>query len=132
VLVCFDEAVVDVPGEEWTLNTSLAEALSVGLLLVVLACAVIRPWGWPEAVVAVPAAGIVIATGAIPDEHAVAEAARLGPVIGFLAAVLVLAQLCADEGLFEACGTWMARTAVGRPRRLLVQVFVIASVITAS
>ena len=109
----------------------MAEALSVGLLLVVLACAVIRPWGWPEAVVAVPAAGIVIATGAIPVEHAVAEAARLGPVIGFLAAVLVLAQLCADEGLFHACGTWMARSAVGRPRRLLVQVFVIASVITA-
>ena len=131
MLVCFDEAVVDVSGEEWTLNTSLAEALSVGLLLVVLACAVIRPWGWPEAVVAAPAAGIVIATGAIPVEHAAAEAARLGPVIGFLAAVLVLAQLCADEGLFHACGTWMARTAVGRPRRLLVQVFVIASVITA-
>jgi arsenical pump membrane protein len=109
----------------------LAEALSVGLLLVVLACAVIRPWGWPEAVVAAPAAGIVIATGAIPVEHAVAEAARLGPVIGFLAAILVLAQLCADEGLFHACGTWMARSAVGRPRRLLVQVFVIASVITA-
>ena len=109
----------------------MAEALSVGLLLVVLACAVIRPWGWPEAVVAAPAAGIVIATGAIPVEHAVAEAARLGPVIGFLAAVLVLAQLCADEGLFHACGTWMARSAVGRPRRLLVQVFVIASVITA-
>ena len=109
----------------------MAEALSVGLLLVVLACAVIRPWGWPEAVVAAPAAGIVIATGAIPVEHAVAEAARLGPVIGFLAAILVLAQLCADEGLFHACGTWMARSAVGRPRRLLVQVFVIASVITA-
>ena len=58
-------------------------------------------------------------------------AERLGPVIGFLAAVLVLAQLCDDEGLFRACGAWMARGAAGRPRRLLVAVFVLASVITA-
>jgi arsenical pump membrane protein len=52
-------------------------------------------------------------------------------VIGFLAAVLVLAWLCNEEGLFRACGAWMARTATGRPRRLLVYVFAVASVITA-
>ena len=47
-------------------------------------------------------------------------------MIGFLAAVLVLAQLCDDEGLFRACGAWMARTAAGRPQRLLAAVFVVA------
>ncbi|TQJ91896.1 arsenite efflux membrane protein ArsB [Streptomyces sp. SLBN-31] len=80
---------------------------------------------------AVPAAGLVIATGAISLGHAREEAARLGPVVGFLAAVLVLAHFCDVEGLFQACGAWMARRAAGSPGRLLGAVFMLASVITA-
>ena len=113
------------------MSTALAEALSAVLLAAVLACALVRPWGWPEAVVAVPAAVVLLATRAISLDQARAVAERLGPVIGFLAAVLVLGQLCDDEGLFRACGSWMARVAAGRPRRLLLAVFVLASVITA-
>jgi arsenical pump membrane protein len=52
-------------------------------------------------------------------------------VVGFLAAVLVLAHFCDLEGLFRACGPWTARWAAGRPRRLLTSVFALASVITA-
>jgi arsenical pump membrane protein len=99
--------------------------------VVVLAWAVIRPRDWPEAVAAVPAAALVVGTGAISARDAGEEAGRLGPVVGFLAAVLVLAQLCDDEGLFRLCGAWMARTAAGQPRRLLAQVFAVAAVTTA-
>src|SRR3984885_8183299 len=101
------------------------------MLALVLGFAVVRPWGWGEAVVAVPAAILVIAVGAISPHRALVEAERLGPIIGFLAAVLILAQLGQDEGLFRACGDWMARGAAKRPTRLLTRVFIVASVTTA-
>ncbi|MEV6482917.1 arsenic transporter [Streptomyces sp. NPDC051576] len=113
------------------MNTPLAETLSVVLLAAVLVWAVVRPFGWPEAVMAVPAAGIAVATGAISLDHARAEAEQLGPVVGFLAAVLVLAHFCDVEGLFRACGAWMAEWAKGSPGRLLTAVFALASAITA-
>jgi arsenical pump membrane protein len=113
------------------LNTPLAEALSVALLVAVLLWAVVRPFGRAEAVLAVPAAAVAVATGAISPGHALAEVERLGPVVGFLAAVLVLAHFCDVDGLFTACGTWTARWARGRPTRLLTAVFALASAITA-
>jgi arsenical pump membrane protein len=109
----------------------VGETVSLLALLAVLGWAVIRPRGWPEAVAAVPAAVILIAAGAIPAGDAGAEARRLAPVIGFLIAILVLAHLCDDDGLFRACGAWLARSSDGRPRRLLALVFVAAAVTTA-
>jgi arsenical pump membrane protein len=121
----------DPRGGRTALNSAAGETVSLIALLAVLAWAVVRPRGWPEAVAAVPAAVILVAARAIGVSAAVAEARRLGPVIGFLAAILVLAHLCDDDGLFRACGRWMAKTSAGRPRRLLAQVFVIAAVTTA-
>ncbi len=118
-----------------------AEVLAAAALIAVLAWAVRRPRGWPEAVAAVPAAALLVAVGAVSGHAALAEARRLAPVVGFLGCVLVLSQLCDDDGLFRFLGAgWPVagrRTAtrlwrIGRPAgRLLARVFVVASVTTA-
>jgi len=104
--------------------------LSLLSLAAILAFAVARPRGWPEAFAAVPAVILLIAVGAISLHEASGEAAQLSGVVAFLGAVLVLAKMCDDEGLFEAAGAAMARASSGSGS-LLRQVFAIAAIITA-
>jgi arsenical pump membrane protein len=112
-------------------SSPLAETLAVLLLVATLGCAIVRPRGLPEAAVAVPAAGLLLILGVLPLGQAATELQSLGPTIGFLAAVLVLANLCDRYGLFQAAGSWMAAGSRGRPISLLALVFAAASVVTA-
>jgi arsenical pump membrane protein len=63
---------------------------------------VVRPRGLPEAVVALPTAALVLALGVLPLHVAAEEAHSLGPTIGLLAAVLVLAAMAERDALFAA------------------------------
>ena len=113
------------------LGSPWAESLAVVLLAAVLAVAVIHPRRVPEFAVAIPAAALLLATGALSLDSARGEAGKLLPVLGFLAGVLVLGRLCEDEGLFEAAGDRLARMSRGRPARLLAGVFGLCAVTTA-
>ena len=105
--------------------------LALLALAVVLVFAMVKPRGWPEAVAAVPAAALLIGLGVVSLRDASDEVGRLLPVVGFLAAVLVLAQLCDDEGLFRAAGAAMARATNADAHQLLTKVFVIGAATTA-
>ncbi|HVX47365.1 MAG TPA: SLC13 family permease, partial [Mycobacteriales bacterium] len=107
----------------------MAEAIAVAVLLAVLAAAVAE--NVPELAVAAPAAGLLIALGIVTPHEAWRQISELGPTVGFLAAVLLLAHLCDEEGVFAAAGRVIATRSGGAPTPLLRLVFVLASLTTA-
>lgn len=112
-------------------NGPAAELISIVLLLAVLAFAVVRPKGLPEAVAAVPAAAIVLVLGLASPASVWARVLQLLPTVAFLAAILVLAHLADSEGVFDWLGSRLAVAANGSPRRLLVFTFAAAAGTTA-
>jgi arsenical pump membrane protein len=106
--------------------------IALVLLIAVLAFVVIRPGGLPEAIAAAPAAVLVVLFGLVPIRAAWVEVCALGPTVGFLAAVLILAYLADGEGVFAYAGSAAARWSRGSPQRLLARVFAIAATVTAA
>jgi arsenical pump membrane protein len=113
------------------MTEGLALALALVVLAATLAVAVTRPPYVSEAVAAGVGAVLLVVVGAIGWSGAGDALRALGPTVGFLAAMLVIAEGCRREGLFDAMGAVMARGSQGSPRRLLAFVFVIAAAITA-
>jgi arsenical pump membrane protein len=112
-------------------SDALALILAIAMLAASLAAAVTRPPWMQEAVVAAAGAAMLVAVGAISVADARHALSGLGPTVGFLAALLVLAEGCRREGLFEALGAQMAVNARGSARRLLALVFCAATGVTA-
>lgn len=113
----------------------MPEALALVLALLVLAgtlAAAVVHSRWPvEALAAAGGAALLVAVGTLSVSDARTALDDLGPTVGFLAALLVLAEGCRREGLFEAMGGLMAAGARGSPRRLLALVFAVAATVTA-
>ncbi len=109
----------------------MSEAVALLALLATLAAAVTQPRWAPEWAVAVGAALLLVAVGVLSFMGARDALRELGPTVGFLAALLLLADGCRRAGMFDALGVWMAVGARGRPGRLLGMVFLAASATTA-
>jgi arsenical pump membrane protein len=90
-----------------------------------------RPPRLSEAIVATGGAVLLVLAGVIGARAAGDAVRELGPTVGFLAALLLIAEGCRREGLFDAIGAVMARGSRGSPRRLLAFVFAIAAGVTA-
>jgi arsenical pump membrane protein len=109
----------------------MSETIALAVLAASLAAAVVRPAWAPEWAVTIFGALLLLAIGNISGHEAWTALKELGPTVGFLAALLVLADGCRRDGLFEALGGMMARGSRGRPVGLLALVFAVAAVTTA-
>lgn len=85
------------------------------------------PW-WALACVVIAA---TLLSGALPADDARDLANRTVPVLVFVAALTVVAELCAGAGLFDAAASLAARLARGRRWVLWVLVVVLATLSTA-
>jgi arsenical pump membrane protein len=107
------------------------EAEAVVALALSLVAVLRRPGRLPEALVAVPAAALLVAAGAVSWSTAWQEVQRVGPVVGFLAGVLALAAAADDEGVFRWLGGRLAQRFGGTSRQLLYAVGGLAALSTA-
>lgn len=95
-----------------------------------IACILLRPKRWPEAVWACLAAGLLLAFGLVPAKAALNAVAAGTDVYLFLAGMMLLAELARQEGVFD----WMASLAVGASKgsaaRLFALVYLVGIVVT--
>jgi arsenical pump membrane protein len=110
---------------------ALAETVAIAVLALSLVVAIARPLNTSEAVVAVPGAALVVATGIVSWPDALDRLKEIGPTVGFLAAILVFGHLCAEATVFDYLGTRAALASAGRPRKLLALVVMFAATVTA-
>ena len=106
-------------------------ALAAVLLAATLGAAAVDSARVPPALIAVPGALLLTALGAVGWDDAARTLREVGPTVGFLVVVLLLAELADREGLF----TWAAAVTAQRAGRsaagLLGRVFLLAAVVTA-
>ncbi len=109
----------------------MSEAVALVALAACLAAAIAAPRWAPDWGVASVAAAALLLAGVLSAHEAGVALRHLGPTVGFLAALLLVAAGCARAGLFDALGDAMARRGGAAPRRLLALVFAGAAVTTA-
>ena len=112
-------------------RSDMSEAVALVVLAASLVAAITRPRWAPDWAVAGGGALVLLVTGVLSLHGTRTAVSNLGPTVGFLAALLVLADGCRRAGMFEALGAGMALGSRGRPSRLLAMVFLVAAGTTA-
>jgi len=83
--------------------------------------------------VGLPLLGLIaVITGALPTADATATLRRILPLLGFLATVIVLAELVREAEVFDVAASRLARLGAGRPVALFALCVLLATVTTVT
>lgn len=99
-------------------------------LAALLITALRHPRGRVEAAIAVAASLATLAVGALTGDELRDVFEHLSPVVVFLVAILVVAEVCARAGVFSAAGALVATWSRDRPVRLFTGTFLLAALVT--
>jgi arsenical pump membrane protein len=97
-----------------------------------LAVAFGHPRGRVEVGVGAVCAGATLATGLLSLDQARSAVDHLAPVVAFLVTILVVSDVCARAGVFDAAAQRVGRWSRGSALRLFTGVFLLAAVVTAT
>ncbi|MEW5318892.1 MAG: hypothetical protein WDW38_010076 [Sanguina aurantia] len=97
---------------------------------VAVACVIIRPFRWPEAVWAVSGAVLIVVLGLLPHDEALQAVGKGMDVYLFLIGMMLLSEVGRREGLFDWVAVLAVNQAQGSPRRLFFLVYVVGTVVT--
>ena len=110
----------------------MCSVIGVACLLALLLTAHRHPRPTTEALIALLTVVAVLGTGYLSPAHAWDALRPLLPVVGFLLAILVVAEVCARAGLFTAAAEVVRRHSRSDAHRLFLGVFVVAALVTTA
>ena len=91
---------------------------------------IVRPFGTPEAIWAVLGAAILVATGLISFQDALAGIGKGTDVYLFLFGMMLLAETARAEGLFDWAAAHATRRAKGSASRMFMLIYAVGTVVT--
>ncbi|HEY6982449.1 arsenic transporter [Reyranella sp.] len=91
---------------------------------------IVRPFGAPEAIWAVLGAAVLVATGLLSFEDALAGIGKGTDVYLFLFGMMLLAETARAEGLFDWAAAHATRQANGSASRMFMLVYVVGAIVT--
>ena len=109
-----------------------ADLVALVALVALLVTAIRHPSGRVELAVGAVAVAVVATTGHLTRDVVGPTLSHLGPVVLFLATILVVADVCAAAGLFTAAADRIARLGAGGATRVLTGTFLVAALITTA
>jgi arsenical pump membrane protein len=109
----------------------LTKTLLVSLIAVfTLVSIMVRPFKWDEARIALAGAGLLLLLGLITPLDALTVLLNDWNIFLFFMGMMSLSALAEAAGLFDCLAAWAARLAGHSPQRLLLNTFLLGSLIS--